>query len=225
MNFLSHFYFDRHNPNPYEVLGMVLPDLIKNADKSWNMHPEKKEELFCDDLLHSALVKGWKKHLEVDKLFHSSSFFHYHQHQIKLMIRTTLKGSPVKPFFLGHISLELMLDSLLLTGQLIDPNVFYQHLDAVENEVIKKFLLLNDMEDTDRFFHFYGIFKKEKYLFSYSNPDKITYALKRICMRLWENPFTLAQEEAITRYLLNYKHRLSEEFMYIFKMIDDQLNR
>lgn len=224
MNFLSHFYFDRENLNPYEVLGIVLPDLIKNAAKSWIIHPEKNEHLFIENKNHAALLKGWRRHLEVDRLFHGSTFFLHHQHQIKLLIRETIAGSPVKPFFLGHISLELMLDSLLITEGLIDPNQFYEIIEKVNNEDLKSFLLLNGIEDTDKFFHFYDRFKKEKYLFSYANPEKITYALKRICMRLWKEPFTHEQEDALTRSLLVYKSRLSEEFIFIFELIDAQHN-
>ena len=33
MNFLSHFYFDRNTTDPHQVIGMVLPDLLKNANK------------------------------------------------------------------------------------------------------------------------------------------------------------------------------------------------
>ncbi|MEO5909600.1 MAG: hypothetical protein ABIP95_01870 [Pelobium sp.] len=224
MNFLSHFYFDRENPNAYEVLGTVLPDLIKNAAKSWVIHPEKKEHLFLENKNHKALLKGWRRHIEVDRLFHGSTFFLHHQHQIKLVIRETIAGSPVKPFFLGHISLELMLDSLLITEGLIDPNQFYEIIEQVNEVDLKSFLLLNRIEDTDRFFHFFERFKKEKYLFSYSNPEKITYALKQICMRLWQDPFTVDQQDALTKSLLVYKGRLAEEFISIFEMIDAQLN-
>ena len=34
MNFLSHYYFDRDVTNCYHILGIVLPDLLKNADKT-----------------------------------------------------------------------------------------------------------------------------------------------------------------------------------------------
>jgi hypothetical protein len=224
MNFLSHYYFDRNTGNPYEVLGMVLPDLIKNADKSWNIHPEKNIHLFSEDENIKSLLFGWKRHLEVDKIFHNSSFFLYHQHQIKVSIKDSILGSPVKPFFLGHISLELLLDNLLLSENLIDVEVFYKLINEVDDQILKKFINLNQIEDTDRFFYFFDIFKKEKYLYNYSNPEKITYALRRICMRLWQNPFTEEQEYHLTKSLILYKTKLSGEFLHIFELIDLQLN-
>jgi hypothetical protein len=110
MNFLSHYYFDLDTTSCYFVLGTVLPDLLKNADKNLVLHPEK--------LVHSneavnQIIQGWNKHLEVDRYFHSSEFFLHHSHQLKLELRPVIEGSPVKPFFLGHIAIELVLDNLL----------------------------------------------------------------------------------------------------------------
>lgn len=224
MNFLSHYYFDKTKTDAYEVLGMVLPDLLKNADKTWNIHPEKIEATFINHQQHTAILTGWKRHLEVDRLFHDSTFFKHHQHQIKLQIKESIKGSPVKPFFLGHISLELMLDSLLLSKKLIDAEHFYHLLSAVDRTILSDFLKINGIANIGRFFHFFDSFIKEKYLYSYINPEKITYALRRICMRLWKEPFTLEQETTLTHCLLNYKKNLSEEFIFIFDMIDAQIN-
>jgi hypothetical protein len=224
MNFLSHFYFDRKNPNPYEVLGIVLPDLLKNANKNWNLHPEKNESHY--DLMphQKSILKGWKRHLKVDQLFHNSIFFKYHQHEIKLILRDILKDSQVKPFFIGHISLELLLDSLLITRQIISVDFFYHQLNAIEKSELDLFLRLNKIENTEQFHNFYTKFISERYVYSYAEESKIAYALRRICMRIWENPFSLAQENEITERLIKYKKRLSEEFIIIFDDIESQLN-
>ncbi len=203
---------------------MVLPDLIKNADKSLNLLPEKNVRLNheCEDI--KSLLFGWKRHLKVDRVFHSSPFFFHHQHQIKLLIKDAIINSPVKPFFLGHISLELLLDSLLLSENLINVENFYALINKVNDKTLKQFINLNGFEDTDKFFKFFDMFKNEKYLFSYADPEKVTYALKRICMRLWQDPFDEDQERNLTKSLILYKTKLSEEFLPIFELIDSQLN-
>ncbi|MFC5282673.1 hypothetical protein [Pedobacter alpinus] len=224
MNFLSHYYFDRSNTNAYEVLGIVMPDLIKNVNKNWNIHPEKNEILFNSKPIQKSILKGWRRHLEVDKLFHNSDFFRTHQHQIKILIRESIVGSPVKPFFLGHISLELILDSLLITEDIVNPNKFYQYLDEINVNEISTFLTLNKIDNQELFLKFFETFKKEKYLFSYALTDKITYALKRICLRIWDQPFTPEQEILLTECLINYKNSLRENFIIIFDQIDAELN-
>src|SRR3954469_9916053 len=133
MNFLSHYYFDRDETNCYHILGTVLPDLLKNADKTIVLHPEKLKHADADI---NNIVNGWNKHLAVDRYFHSSEFFLEHSHQLKKLLAPIIKGSPVKPFFLGHIGVELILDNLLITTNKITVQDFYDHLQSCNNDKI-----------------------------------------------------------------------------------------
>ncbi|MFD0792992.1 hypothetical protein ACFQZX_05145 [Mucilaginibacter litoreus] len=216
MNFLSHYYFDRHTTNCYFTLGTVLPDLLKNADKNVVLHPEK---LNHSDRHVNAVISGWNKHLLVDKYFHSANFFLTHSHQLKLDLMPAIEGSPVKPFFLGHIAIELILDNLLITTGGISVNQFYEHLDSCSEKIIGEFLVFAGMKQPDVFFKFYSEFRKSRYLHTYINIDQITYALKRICMRVWQHPFTKKQEEDMTGILLAYRLSLMNSFMSIFDEI------
>lgn len=221
MNFLSHFYFDRDTDNCYLILGTVLPDLLKNADKTIILHPEK---LHHPDKSVNSIITGWKKHLEVDRHFHSSDFFLTHSHQLKKLLAPAIEGSPVKPFFLGHIALELILDNLLLTTNKITVDGFYQHLEGCDTNVIAEFLTFAELANTSVFFKFYEGFKRSRYLYSYADTKEIAYALKRICMRVWSNPFTLAQEADMNGILTAYRSELEDNFMLIFDEIEGKLS-
>ncbi len=221
MNFLSHYYFDRNENNSYHILGTVLPDLLKNADKTIVLHPEK--------LIHAnpdikAIVTGWNKHLEVDRHFHSSEFFLHHSHELKVLLAPVIKGSPVKPFFLGHIGVELILDNLLLTTQKLSVDDFYYHLAACNNEVITEFLATAELADDTRFFKFFAGFKSSAYLHTYAETLQVAYALKRICMRIWADPFTPEQEIAISEVVLAYRQVLLPVFMDVFEEIESKLS-
>ena len=220
MNFLSHFYFDRDTTDCYLVLGTVLPDLLKNADKTIIIHPEK---LIHHDSDVNSIVRGWNKHLLVDRYFHSSGFFLTHSHQLKKLLLPALEGSPVKPFFLGHIALELILDNLLLTTQKVTANGFYEHLEGCEELVVDEFLTRAGLNNKSVFFKFYSDFKKSKYLYSYAETSQITYALKRICMRVWNDPFTPENEMLMNDILMNYRGNLMNGFMEIFDDISEKL--
>jgi hypothetical protein len=221
MNFLSHHYFDSATTNCYFTLGTVLPDLLKNADKSLVLHPEK---LIHTNPAVNAIIEGWKKHLLVDKYFHSSAFFLTHSHNLKNLLTPVIAGSPVKPFFLGHIAIELILDNLLITTNKIKVSDFYDHLDNCEEATINEFLIFAGMKNPDVFFKFYEGFKNSRYLTSYTQIEQITYALKRICMRVWQTPFTPQQETAMTTILLNYRLSLLDNFMDIYNEIEGKLN-
>lgn len=220
MNFLSHYYFDRQCTNCYHILGTVLPDLLKNADKSIVLHPEK--------LRHPAptvntIIEGWQKHLDVDRHFHSSAFFINHSRGLKDQLRPVIEGSPVKPFFLGHIAIELVLDNLLLTTHKINVDNFYDYLGQCQEEVIHEFLTFSGMQDSGVFLNFFSNFKKNRYLQTYTDTTQVAYALKRICMRVWQQPFTPEQETAMSQVIMDYRLTVYDSFMEIFDEIEGKL--
>lgn len=222
MNFLSHFYFDRNTPNANMVLGSILPDLLKNANKSWNVHPEKHPELFEKDGL-DTLLEGWKRHLQVDLLFHSSDFFNTKTQQLKQLLIPILNDTPVRPSFLAHIGVELLLDHLLVEHQKVAINSFYDHLEAVEIKDLTDFLHKSNIDDIQLFFKFFNSFKSSRYLLSYQKLENISYALQRICMRLWERPFTEKTTQQLIIVLEFYKNQLEVDFMIIFEEIENRL--
>jgi len=220
MNFLSHYYFERDTTNCYHTLGTVLPDLLKNADKTIILHPEK---LHHGDPLISDLITGWKKHLLVDRYFHSSDFFITRSGELRKLLTPAIAGSPVKPFFLGHIALELILDNLLLTTDQVSVDDFYNHLAGCDQDKIKEFLNYSGLQDTDKFFRFFEKFKSNRYLETYAETPQISYALKRICMRIWGDPFTPEHEEKMNVVLSAYRDGLYHSFMTIFDEIEHKL--
>lgn len=221
MNFLSHYYFDQNVTDCHFILGTVLPDLLKNADKNVVLHPEKLQHPHNKNV--NSLIAGWKKHLEVDRHFHSSDFFKTHSHLLKKALLPAIEGSPVKPFFLGHIALELILDNLLITTGKLSVDSFYNHLNSCSSIAIKEFFVMAGLKDPSVFFRYFEKFKKDQYLHTYADNGQIAYALKRICMRIWQNPFSSQHESEMTEIIENYRAILLPDFMLIFSEIDKKL--
>lgn len=220
MNFLSHFYFETENTDPNMVLGVVLPDFIKNAQKDINLYPQKEAHLFESDTHQQSILKGWEKHIEVDRLFHSSDFFKTQTAQLKQILLPNLSGSPVKPFFLAHIGLELVLDHLLTIEGMVNINVFYDQLVHADKAALKVFLEKCGLTDSSVFFNFLNSFISSKYLFSYRKIENISYALNRICMRLWENPLNEIQMANMTSDLEEFTRMIKPDYLSIFREIE-----
>lgn len=225
MNFLSHFYFDRQNDNTETVLGIVLPDLIKNAWKDVNLYPLKERHLFTGDVKLLSILEGWERHLGVDAVFHSSSFFREQTAGLKQQLLPFLDGSPVKPFFLAHIGLELLLDHLLVEDQAVNVGRFYELLTIVDRETTAIFLKKCGVTETARFFAFLNGFISSRYLLSYQKLENITYALNRICMRLWMAPFNEDQLEQLTAALGTSKEQIRPVYQDIFTEISIYLEK
>jgi hypothetical protein len=204
------------------VLGTVLPDLVKNARKDWNLHPEKKEALLTGTI-EKSILSGWKRHLVVDRHFHNSGFFIKHTNAIRTAIAPVLVHSPVRPSFLAHIALEIMLDSILLTDNIIDADHLYSNLRQSDRTALNNFLELNMMDDTVHFFKFFDNFLEVRYLNSYREAHNIMYALNRICMRVWPEPLNDTQILQLSAILLSYHEELQGCYIGIFEEIDSVL--
>ncbi len=204
-------------------MGTVLPDLVKNASKEANLYPQKNEFLFFGNPDEEALLKGWKRHLSVDLLFHSSTFFFEKTTELKQLIKPILEGTPVRPSFLAHIGLELLLDHLLIEHNLIQVNHFYDKLIAVKRESLSDFLEHCGLKNESVFFKFLDGFISSKYLLSYQKLENISYALNKICMRLWPKTLSENQLAALTLQLEIFKIILEKDFMDIFNDIEKKL--
>lgn len=223
MNFLSHYYFEKQEADCHLVIGIVLPDFIKNAHKDWNLNPHKEEHLFLDCPKETAILKGWKRHLEVDRLFHCSDFFASQTAVLKQLMMPAMHSGPVKPFFLAHIGLELILDHILTTKGLVNINRFYDQLHQANSSSLTSFLTKAGIDDMDLFSNFLNGFISSRYLLSYQKIENISYALNRICMRLWNDPFTDVQLKQLTESLIVYRDSIESDFMSIFDEIEKKL--
>ena len=224
MNFLSHYYFERYSHNPELVLGSVLPDLIKNADKGINVLPQKFEDRFTNNPKLQSIYHGWMRHMETDRYFHNAPFFYEHTHALKLVHAPTVEGTPIRPSFLSHIALELLLDHLLLQHNWVHESDFYECLAEADRDITDKFLKLSGVQETGFFFTYFNSFMRAQYVGSYREFDQITFAIINICRRLCDVSLTADQKEKMTSAIIDYAGKLDGNFQPIFDEIRAQLS-
>ncbi len=223
MNFLSHYYFERYSHNPELVLGSVLPDLIKNANKDVNVFPQRVEDRFLNHPKLSSIYEGWLRHVETDRYFHNAPFFYDHTHALKALLAPSVEGTAIRPSFLSHIALELLLDHLLLRHNWVHESDFYEYLAGVDRDTVDKFLRLCGIGETGFFFNYFNSFMRAQYIGSYREFDQITFAMINICRRLWDVNLTAEQKAQITQHIAEYAAVLDSDFNLIFEEIHAQL--
>ena len=86
-----------------------------------------------------------------------------------------------------------------------------------------QFLELNLVEDTQPFTLYFERFCSSAYLNSYLETEKIAYALHRICLRVWPESLTKAEQEQITDVLVAYQRELESVYFEIFNEISAAL--
>ena len=224
MNYLSHYFFDQKNEDPYYILGIALPDLVKSHNRRWNIHPHKHAELLASNPIHQSIYRGWQKHLIIDHYFHESSFFIEKSHFITLKMREIpFENKLVKPFMIGHVGLELILDTLLSVHQKVDGIKYYEHLEHCDIRQIISFLEINNIPNASEFEAFYHRFCEIKYLLSYQSNESIVYALNRIQYRLTQEFFSENDVRLMHHHIAELMEIVEKDYYSIFEDIHAHL--
>lgn len=223
MNFLSHYYFERFAVESEQVLGGLLPDLLKNVDKGYSFQLHKIESILNINPKAVSISEGWKRHVEVDRLFHGSDFFYKHTHQLRLAIEDSITDLPVRASFLAHISLELLLDHKLMASGLLNVGRLYEHLEQIDRRVLSTYLKTLGAVDLDRFYNFYDKFVASRYIFDYDKVENLPHALFNICKRVWKFDVTDNHLQALGSQLEEYQRNNLTEFLEIYYYINREL--
>ena len=223
MNFVSHYYFERYVHEPERVLGGILPDLLKNADKSYSFQPQRFEEFLFSHPQTRAISEGWYRHVEVDKIWHNCDYFLTHSHELRKRIDPVIADLPVRASFLAHVSMEILLDHLLVANQVINLARFYEHLEAANRTAINMYLKHIGLEDSSKFFNFYDRFLQSQYMYDYGQIENLSHALFNICKRVWNFNTQSVHHQLLTEVLADYTNNYLMDYKDVFQYVKSNL--
>jgi hypothetical protein len=179
VNYLSHYYIDHVDGNPYYNAGLLLPDISKDQVKSYKHRPRQLESKE-----HISLFEGCLKHYESDKRFHASGFFAFHQEELNQLVKSApLSAQVQRRWFIAHVLFELLLDQLLVKQNVETVDRFYTSLDLIEAETLQTYLELFQAKNPEEFINRFGHFLTVRYIYYYSDTNKLVYSLSRIMLR------------------------------------------
>jgi hypothetical protein len=201
LNFFAHFYFDhRLEHHPFNT-GLVLPDLLRNFLPGKRVRIEQLAPAREHEEVQ-LLWEGCMMHLERDRRFHGSAYFHEAEAALKELFRREELGKTVpRTWLAAHLLVELMLDRVLMkqAPELLD--AFYHSLRNTSPETTN--LFLEDAQlDASAFRQRFDRFTEVAYLYHYPDDGAMTYSLMRIYMQAKVTPeWTLNQQEAVRNLL------------------------
>ncbi|MCX6189657.1 MAG: hypothetical protein NTW54_08670 [Bacteroidetes bacterium] len=179
MNYLSHFYFYSKEHNPYYNCGLIFPDWLSSYQRLRLNKP-----IIATNRSEEHLVKGIQNHFLGDKTFHSSDYFKEHTQAIKRILeKTSLDKNRFRFSFLAHVLLEMMIDRLLLLKNSELGSLFYDNLDACDDELLLYFAQNNSDAD-EGFKLMIQKFKQYRYILQYVDVDTFVYSFRRIASRV-----------------------------------------
>lgn len=188
------------------------------------MHPHKYQRALTQKPALNGIYKGWERHVVVDHHFHNSSFFEEQCAMIKQEYRNaSFESSFLRPSVLAHISLELVLDHLLLVRQQVDAQLYYRHLSSIDIQNMFRFMELNGIADAPSCEPGYRGFVNSQFLLTYVDTEKLAYALSRICQRIWGIALPEQDKKQLENILKNTADNLHPNYMVIFEEISAKL--
>ena len=184
MNYLAHGWRFAHEP--YVLAGTAVPDWLNVIDRRMKVR-SKTAALFVEheDPATAAIARGIVQHHRDDAWFHETPAFVHLSGQFSRRLAAVLPGDEgFRPWFLGHILVELLLDAALLEEDPQRLDDYYAALAAVDPGAIQSAVNAIATKTTDRLVVLLPRFLAERFLYDYLDDGKLLTRLNAVMRRV-----------------------------------------
>jgi len=215
MNFIAHYYMDRHVEDSYFFLGVNAPDLVSIHNRRVRLKEHNLPLLMENDASEREInfYNGVLRHLEVDRVFHTSPFFERETEILGQLFRERFSEGTIKrSYFLAHILFELMLDRVMMVD---DPSLlsrYYGHWENVSNTEIVHLTEWMAGKHLPGYASFLKKFVRKKYLYHYQEIELFTGVIRRIMERVRITETDFLYTPAFQDLLVTYEQGLRSRY-------------
>ncbi|MEM7370531.1 MAG: hypothetical protein AAF587_18110 [Bacteroidota bacterium] len=225
MNFISHFYLDRHLNDSSFFTGVSTPDLVSVFDRTIRLKARKMPLLMENEATPDEIsfYQGVLRHFEGDRIFHTSTFFEEETGRINEILHDAFGDQVERGFFIAHILFELLLDKILIQHDSSLLTEFYHHLTA---RPVKEYVRLTEWVTRVPMPSYDGFLKKfirKRYLYRYTDWEHVIYILKRIVMGVGIQKVEYLHSSTFLNEMLAYESELSMRSIPSMANLNDQL--
>lgn len=184
MNYLAHAY--RFLDDPYFVAGTALPDWMSVIDRKNRARRRFAEPVTedCDPQI-AALAKGCVQHHDDDDWFHRSDAFVEMSTRFAVELRTLLAtGLGHQAGFVGHIAVELLLDSVLVARHPGILDDYYSSLASLNREKLQEAANKICPRPVTRLTALLPRFIEERFLADYQDDERLRMRLNGVMRRV-----------------------------------------
>ena len=188
MNYFSHAVDYLHAP--LFMAGTAVPDMLSVIDRKVRVRSRHLKPLWYDsDPDVVEIARGIHQHLEDDRWFHANLTFQ----QLNLQFSQSLRevnpdDQSMRPRFLGHILIELILDALLISQRPGQLEEYYEKMEQVDSARIQAVINRVARTPTYEFVRFFEAFCRERFLFDYGDDERLAYRLNQVMNRVGLEP-------------------------------------
>lgn len=174
----------------YFAVGCCLPDWLSICDRGCRVR-EKNAIQFVDDNdpIVSAVAQGIVQHHQDDTWFHATPVFNKLILDFSVELKQLFGNErTMRPGFVGHILVELLLDAFLSSKHPGKMEFFYQQVAEVESKSIQMAINLFATHPTDRLVSEIDRFVIVRYWFDYATDEGVIYRINQVLRRVRLEP-------------------------------------
>lgn len=175
--------------DPYLLAGTAVPDWLNVCDRGVRVRSRHAESWLDDaDPRLAALARGIIQHHADDRWFHATTAFAELSWQLTAEVRDVLgRDDGLRPSFLGHVLVELLLDAALIEQQPAVLRSYYQALEALDAELIGQFVNRMAPRPAAGLAWLIPRFAAEAFLWDYAEDAKLCHRLNQVMRRVGLN--------------------------------------
>ncbi len=184
MNYFAHGY--RFVDDPYFLAGTAVPDWLSVVDRRVRVRPKDAENhAQTADGVSARIARGIAQHHADDARFHTTDAFAELSWRYTVAIRDLLPGDDgLRPSFLGHILIEILLDAVIIGEQPQSLEAYYQAMSEVDAGVVEETVNRIATAKTERLALLIPAFTRERFLCDYSDDGRLLRRLNQVMRRV-----------------------------------------
>jgi hypothetical protein len=190
MNYFAHGF--RFLDDPYFLAGTAVPDWLSAVDRRVRVRPKDAEShgqgigTAADrDALPARVARGVARHHADDGWFHTTDAFAELSWKYTVRIRDALEPDDgLRPSFLGHILIEILLDSILIDENPGLLDAYYAAMAKVDPVLVEDAVNRMSTSRTERLSLFIPAFTRERFLCDYSDDVRLLRRLNQVMRRV-----------------------------------------
>ena len=184
MNYFAHGR--RFLEDPCFLAGTSIPDWMNVVDRKARLRSKQAAPFVNDeDSQLAAVAAGVVQHHHDDDWFHQTRAFVELNLQLLTEIRQCLVAdTTMRPRFLAHILVELLLDAALIEE---DPPLldrYYEVMDSMDGQLVQAAFNRMSSRPVSELGKFIGLFSAERFLYDYTDDGKLLRRLNQVMRRV-----------------------------------------
>lgn len=184
MNYFAHGR--RFTDEPCFLAGTAVPDWLNVVARRVKARSKHAQAFITDDDTRvAALAGGIIQHHADDAWFHQTTAFAELSWQFTVLIRDALPADDgLRPSFLGHILVEILLDACLIAAAPEELEAYYRSLAEIDPHWLEATVSRMATGHPQSLAEFFPLFLRERFLWDYLDDAKLCYRLNQVMRRV-----------------------------------------